>query len=240
MTSALRTRYGLRTLSAANPAIRHLPTPWRTLSRYYATQNSLGGTLPSSNAGKPRKQITVTSDDGRVRWGELSKREKAARATQQSANFLIIVIGAVMTGTVFTLLYKEVFASDSKTRNFNRAVDRVKEDPRCIELLGDSKKIRAYGETSWNKWTRNRPIATTVEKDRVGREHMRMNFNVSGPRNDGVVIVHLIKNPKTHEFEYNILALDVKGHQRHYIENTEATKSGAKKAATKIFGIQWR
>lgn len=60
---------------------------------------------------------------------------------------------------MFTLLYKEVFASDSKTRNFNRAVDRVKEDPRCIELLGDSKKIRAYGEASWNKWTRNRPIA---------------------------------------------------------------------------------
>ncbi|EEQ92057.1 hypothetical protein RJZ56_000733 [Blastomyces dermatitidis] len=241
MTSAIRTRYALRSLSAVNPAKKHPPRPWRAFPRYYATQNNLGGTPSSSQkGGLPRKQITVTSDDGRVRWGELSRREKAARATQQSANFLIIVIGAVMTGTVFTLLYKEVFAPDSKVRNFNRAVDRVKGDPKCIELLGDSKKIRAYGETSWNKWTRNRPIATTVEKDRIGREHMRMNFNVSGPRNDGVVSVHLIKNPQTNEFEYNILALDVKGHQRYYLENAEATKNSAKKTATKIFGIQWR
>ncbi|PGH16737.1 hypothetical protein AJ79_01610 [Helicocarpus griseus UAMH5409] len=240
MTSALRIRHPRRSLSAANPALRYPITQYAILPRYYATQSSLGGTSPSSKAGPTRKQVTIASDDGRIRWGELSKREKAARATQQSGNFLIIVIGAVMTGAVFTLLYKEVFAPDSKTRNFNRAVDRIKEDPQCIELLGDSKKIRAYGETSWNKWTRNRPIATTVEKDRIGREHMRMNFHVSGPRNDGVVIVHLIKNPDTHEFEYNILALDVKGHQRLYLENAEANKSAAKKAATKIFGIQWR
>ncbi|OAX84706.1 hypothetical protein ACJ72_00927 [Emergomyces africanus] len=240
MTSALRSRYGLRAISATNPALKYPIRQWITHSRYYATQNSLGGTSSPSNAGRARKQITVTSDDGRVHWGELSTKEKAARATQQSANFLIIVIGAVMTGTVFTLLYKEVFAPDSKTRNFNRAADRIKEDPKCIELLGDSKKIRAYGETSWNKWTRNRPIATTVEKDRIGRDHMRMNFNVSGPRNDGVVSVHLIKNPETREFEYNILALDVKGHQRYYLENAEATKNAAKKTATRIFGIQWR
>ncbi|KAG5301811.1 import inner membrane translocase subunit tim21 [Histoplasma ohiense] len=240
MTSVFRARSVLRSLSAANPAKKHTFKPWEALSRYYATQNSFGGASSSSNPQQSRKQITVASDDGRVRWGELSRREKAARATQQSANFLIIVIGAAMTGAVFTLLYQEVFAPDSKTRNFNRAVDRIKEDQRCIELLGDSNKIRAYGETTWNKWTRNRPIATTVEKDRVGREHMRMNFNVSGPRNDGTVSVHLIKNPQTNEFEYNILALDVKGHQRLYLENAGANKNAAKKAATKIFGIQWR
>ncbi|ODH12835.1 hypothetical protein ACO22_07868 [Paracoccidioides brasiliensis] len=209
MTYTPRLRHAL-SIYAVNSATSHPIRPWRTLALYYATHSSLGGTS-SSSSPPTRKQITVTSDDGRVRWGELSKREKAARATQQSANFLIIVIGAVMTGTVFTLLYKEVFAPDSKTRNFNRAADRIKEDSRCIELLGDKNKIRAYGETSWNKWTRNRPIATTIEKDRIGREHMKMNFNVSGPRNDGVVSVHLIKNPETHEYEYNILALDVKG-----------------------------
>ena len=57
------------------------------------------------------------------------------------------------------MLYAEVFSSDSKTRHFNRAVDQVKADSRCIALLGDSKKISAYGEDSWSKWRRNRPIA---------------------------------------------------------------------------------
>jgi hypothetical protein len=35
----------------------------------------------------------------------------------------------------------------------------VKKDPRCIELLGSRKKIIAYGEPTWNKWRRARPIA---------------------------------------------------------------------------------
>jgi import inner membrane translocase subunit TIM21 len=56
-------------------------------------------------------------------------------------------------------LYTEVFSADSKTAHFNRAVDQVKNDERCTELLGDSKKITAYGEPTFNKWARARPIA---------------------------------------------------------------------------------
>lgn len=55
----------------------------------------------SSSAGKNtasyRKAITVTSDDGRYNWSELSTREKAARTTQQSVNFVIVAAGAVGT-----------------------------------------------------------------------------------------------------------------------------------------------
>jgi hypothetical protein len=56
-------------------------------------------------------------------------------------------------------LYSEVFSPDSKTTYFNRAVDRIRADPRCLELLGDGKKITAYGEETYNKWRRARPIA---------------------------------------------------------------------------------
>lgn len=37
------------------------------------------------------------TDDGRYAWSELSGREKVARATQQSFNFVIVVVGVVMT-----------------------------------------------------------------------------------------------------------------------------------------------
>ncbi|KAI9799470.1 MAG: mitochondrial import inner membrane translocase subunit tim21 [Piccolia ochrophora] len=121
----------------------------------HATQGS-SGTNPASSS---RKAVTVASDDGHVRWGELSKREKVARTTQQSFNFLTILTGLVMTGGVITFLYLEVFSSSSKTNQFNRAVDRVKSDGRCTELLGPSKKISAYGEPTWNKWAKARPIA---------------------------------------------------------------------------------
>lgn len=58
-------------------------------SRCYATNNT---------TGRPtRRAITVTSDDGRYHWSELSTGEKAARSTQQSFNFLFVSAGAVGT-----------------------------------------------------------------------------------------------------------------------------------------------
>lgn len=158
----------LKRIYCNKPASQTRPYLWRRTAfkrpfiksqartRSYATQTSLGRDTSVSTS---RKQVTVTSDDGSVRWTDLSAREKAARATQQSFNFLTILTGTVLTGAVVYFLYQEVFSSDSKTRHFNRAVDRVKSDQRCIELLGNSKEIKAYGEPTLSKWARARPIA---------------------------------------------------------------------------------
>src|ERR1700722_4975623 len=49
----------------------------RLLKRSYA-QSSLGGlNAPGANQHPQRKAITITSDDGRLHWSELSTREKA-------------------------------------------------------------------------------------------------------------------------------------------------------------------
>lgn len=58
----------------------------------YATESTVTGSKITS-----RKQITVVSDDGRVSWGQLSLKEKAARTTQQTFNFGVILAGALMT-----------------------------------------------------------------------------------------------------------------------------------------------
>jgi mitochondrial import inner membrane translocase subunit TIM21 len=145
--------------------------PLAVCSRFYATQNTTGSSSPSSK----RRAVTPFNDDGHVPWTELSGGEKTARAAQQSFNFGMVIVGFVLTvryswnvsehlltifqsGVVY-FLYTEVFSPDSKVAYFNRAVDRIKKDTRCLELLGDSKRITAYGEPSWNKWRRARPIA---------------------------------------------------------------------------------
>lgn len=61
----------------------------RSSQHNYATQTSTGNQKPS------RRAITVTSDDGRYHWSELSTGEKAARTTQQSFNFVFVTAGAV-------------------------------------------------------------------------------------------------------------------------------------------------
>lgn len=150
------------------PAI-HLQSSPAGLRRYLSS-NSTSGPATST-----RKQVTVVSDDGRVRWQDLTVREKAARTTQQTFNFGLVLSGFfltvgpichskaliahIMQGGVIYLLYSEVFSADSKTRHFNRAVDQVRRDDRALELLGSGHKIRAFGEPTSNKWARARPIA---------------------------------------------------------------------------------
>ena len=66
-----------------------------SISRGYAVLGKLEG---SPKGSKPsHKKVTVTNDDGRVPWNELSTGEKAARTTQQSFNFGIVLAGAVGT-----------------------------------------------------------------------------------------------------------------------------------------------
>jgi import inner membrane translocase subunit TIM21 len=115
----------------------HAYTPLR------AATNSSTSTKPS------RRSVTVTNDTGSVPWSDLSWRERGARTTQQSANLLVIVLGLAMTAGVVTVLWLEVFSSDSKTAVYNRAIQRVRSDPRCIDVLagrGKGRDIEAWGE----------------------------------------------------------------------------------------------
>jgi hypothetical protein len=51
----------------------------------------------STSSGPSRRAITVTSDDGRYDWKDLSTGEKAARGTQQTFNFALVSLGLVGT-----------------------------------------------------------------------------------------------------------------------------------------------
>ncbi|KAI4213581.1 MAG: hypothetical protein LQ351_003805 [Letrouitia transgressa] len=205
---------------------------WR--SRGIITQSTLGSQPVSS-----RKQVTVANDDGRIEWRELSVTEKAARTAQQTLNFGVILTGLIMTGGCAYFLYKEVFASDSKTSHFNQAVDRIRADPRANEVLGSGHKIKAFGEPTFNKWARARPIASTTAKDSDGTTHCLMHFNVEGSSRRGVVQLHKIMRPGQSDWEYEFLYLDIKGHPRIYLENSQ-TNDGGRKSGISFLGMSFR
>ena len=190
-----------------------------------------------------RRAVTVVNDTGRVPWQQLSMGEKAARTTQQTFNVGLVLLGIAATGGVATVLWLEVFSTDSKTAVFNRAADRVRKDPKCLELLAgeglhSKKEIKAYGEPSWSRWARNRMIASRLEKDRAGIEHLHMHFYVEGPQAKGTVNLHMTKGPGEKNFEYRMLALDVPGKQRFYLENADEKKLDQRKQG-KMFGVRW-
>ncbi|KPI43252.1 Mitochondrial import inner membrane translocase subunit tim21 [Cyphellophora attinorum] len=209
----------------------------------YASQTSTSSssssnpTFPSSASAR-RRAITVTSDDGRYHWSELSTGEKAARGTQQTFNAALVAAGVGGTCLVSYFLYQELFAADSKTVQFNHAVDRVKASQECRDLLGPSRKIVAFGEPTSSKWARARPLAYTTNVDRTGTMHFRMHFNVEGEKAGGVVVVHMTKPAGEDRLEYRLLSLSVPGHPTIYLENKD--NEGIKARANKIMGVQWR
>lgn len=74
-------------------------------------------------------------------------------------NILISFCSYLRQGSVIYILYAEVFSKDSKISHFNRAVDRIRADPKVKEILGSGTTIRAFGEPTLNKWARARPIS---------------------------------------------------------------------------------
>ncbi|KAK0650904.1 Mitochondrial import inner membrane translocase subunit tim21 [Lasiodiplodia hormozganensis] len=202
-------------------------------SRLYATHRSLGGA--SSKSSTSRRQVTVANDDGHVRWGDLTTGEKVARSTQQSFNFLVIVAGVLATGAVGYVIYTEVLSPEGTTNQYHRALKRIKEDPKCVELLGDPKKIVAYGEQFHSRMARQWSITSRKEKDRAGNELLHLRFYVEGPLNKGTVYLHMIQRPGEKEAEYQSLTLDVPGHKRIYLEHDSPFKA----KSGKLFGVRW-
>ncbi|KAF2663217.1 mitochondrial import inner membrane translocase subunit Tim21 [Microthyrium microscopicum] len=195
----------------------------------------------ASNTSSHRK-VTVLNDDGRVQWTALSAREKAARTTQQTVNLAVITVGMLLTGAVAYLLFSDVFSPNSKTSNFNRAVNRVKKSSRCIQLLGPADSIMAYGESPWGSFARARmagpaPSSKVGKDEKTGVSTLNMRFLVKGSRAEGWVTLQMEKGPEDLEFEYVLLALDVHGHNRVYLEGTNGGLS-RKKSQGKILGLK--
>jgi import inner membrane translocase subunit TIM21 len=100
-----------------------------------------------------------------------------------------------------------------------------------------------YGESVRSSFRRARvheptPIASTSKDERTGVETLKMQFLVKGKIAEGWATMHLEKQPDDDEFVWVLLALDVKGHQRIYLEGKN--EGGFRKASTKMFGVNWR
>jgi mitochondrial import inner membrane translocase subunit TIM21 len=64
-----------------------------------------------------------------------------------------------------------------------------------------------------------------------------MHFNVEGPKGHGVVNVHMTSKANE-RLEYELLSLNVPGHEVVYLENK--TGAGVKGKVSKMFGYQWK
>jgi len=210
---------------------------------HHRSPHSLHQSIQARTYATGRRQVTIANDDGRINWSELSKREKVARTTQQSFNFAIIVTGVVMTVAVGYLVFSDVLSPNSQTAQFNRAVNRIKSSEICTNLLGPANTITAFGESPWSSFRRariNGPVPyVNVSKDpKTGVEKIKMRFLVRGSKDEGWVTLHMEWDQQELEYQYLVLALDVKDHRRVFLEGGQDMKTGP--SAGNLFGIRWR
>ena len=67
---------------------------------------------------------------------------------------------------------------------------------------------------------------------------MHMHFHATGALATGVVNVHMTRTKDQSDFHYHLLALDVPGHERIWLENAEQGKLD-KRNQGKMFGVRW-
>jgi hypothetical protein len=103
----LRPSFLLPRIQNASSRKAHLGrTAFSTTRNAQATQTSTPNTPPP---GPTRRSITLTGDNGQVRWSDLSPGEKAVRTTQQSVNLVVVLVGilATVSSHIHSILSKE-------------------------------------------------------------------------------------------------------------------------------------
>lgn len=79
-----------------------------------------------------------------------------------------------------------------------------------------------------------------IEPSSISTIHCRLTifWQVEGALNKGTVRLHLVKHPDSSDFEYKYLFLDVRGHERIYLEKADESKGRGKKQLS-FFGVKW-
>lgn len=150
----LRPTFVLPRIHASNRRAHIGRIAFSTTHHAQATHTSTSSPTPKSQ----RKSISLTGDTGQVRWSDLSPGEKAVRTTQQSFNFVVVLVGIV--ATVQLPLNMRVFGSATLTTTPGRR--RLFSLLRCLQPLLQNRLLQPRD----NPHTPGRPMSETPRSRR--------------------------------------------------------------------------
>lgn len=159
-----------------------------------------------------------------------------------------MVIGAVaVSGLVIYLILLELFLPSGDTRTFNKALKEVEKSAAAQEALGFKlgDRLKAFGETGGDRWTRNRPPQGIKKRGPDGKDRLAMRFHVVTPngRHASVILEQVDNSWWSSEFSY--IALELSNRKVVYvIEPKFLPKNFAPRGAgfgkgTGFLGLNW-
>ncbi|ODV94605.1 hypothetical protein PACTADRAFT_50478 [Pachysolen tannophilus NRRL Y-2460] len=167
---------------------------------------------------------------------------RLSRAITFSASSILVLGAAGLACIVIYLVIAEIAFPSGDTQTFNRAVKLVEDDPVAAKLLRveEGTRLKAYGETGSDKWTRNRPISSVRRVGLDGKEHVLMRFHVESKTKHGVVQLEAIDDSYFKQ-EFSYIALDVPGEDRHFVVGPKVPEKRfrIKDPNTGFLGVKW-
>lgn len=166
---------------------------------------------------------------------------KFKRATTFTISTIAVIGASGLALIVIYLLFAEIVFPSGDTQTFNRAVQLVESDKLSQDLLNisDGERLKLYGETTGDLWTRNRPISSVRRQGKDGKEHVLMRFNVESKSKTGTVQLEAIDYSIWNQ-EFSYIILDVPGENRHFIVKPKSAPSLIKKDKDAGFlGVKW-
>ncbi|KAK9476254.1 TIM21-domain-containing protein [Lipomyces japonicus] len=166
---------------------------------------------------------------------------RAARLIKKSIEYSfytgIVAFGFGLSGLVIYYLFINLISPSGDLQIQNKTSNIIIKNRDVQALVGA--KMTVHGESSSNKWSRNRPVALTRVIDKRGIEHILMRFYVEGDLGEGTVLTELTKNPDDSAFQYKYLHVVVGDKIVKIIEDPQTLKKRTEESGgIKFMGVK--
>jgi len=137
---------------------------------------------------------------------------KTVKETTKTASYLgVILLGVGVTGMIFFTVFSELFSSKSPNNVYSKALERVCNDTRVQDALGEP--ISGYGEE--NRRGRRQHVSHLLY-EKEGEKRLRMKFYVNGTRKRATVHLEM-KEDESGKYVYRYLFVELDDFGRHPI-----------------------
>lgn len=209
-------------LRAARCAERLPRSPWAPRPRLAPTTRPRGRWAPREPPGLGRRSLCTRGAGARRPEGDAAEQlpgprgrpEVAAttaaqrvKAAGRDVTYLtVVLLGLGVTGALLYAIFKELFSSSSPNKIYGRALDKCRSHPEVVAVFGEP--VKGFGEATRRG---RRQHVSFLEHEKDGLKHVRVKFYIQGsePGRRGTVHLEVKENPKSGEYEFRYMFVEV-------------------------------
>uniref|UniRef100_K9IHT1 Mitochondrial import inner membrane translocase subunit Tim21 n=1 Tax=Desmodus rotundus TaxID=9430 RepID=K9IHT1_DESRO len=157
------------------------------------------------------KQVSVHSQRAET---VVSTAQKVKEAGRDFTYLIVVLTGVTITGSLFYVIFKELFSSSSPSKIYGKALEKCRSHPEVISVFGEP--VKGYGETTGRG---RRQHVSFIEYAKDGLKYIRVKFYIQGsePGKQGTVHLEVKENPESGEYEFQYIFVELEAYPKKTI-----------------------